>query len=92
MNGTAQVRLARLLLSDPLQTPVITSVAPNGSGHTLSWNSISNAVYRVEYTSSFPAPNWTWLTNITSTANTTTATDYLGSAAQRYYRIALLPW
>ena len=86
------VHLARLLLSDPAETPVITSIAPLGPDVTLAWNSIENGIYRVEVASSMTTPSWNALTNVTSTAKTASVTDNQATAAERYYRVGLLPW
>jgi hypothetical protein len=63
----------------------------NGAA-VLTWASIPNATYRVQYKSALADPTWNDLTpNITATDSTTSATDANSPAAQRYYRIVALP-
>lgn len=91
-NAASNVRLARLLLHDPPQPPLISSIALSNGDVILRWNSITNGVYRVEHTSSLSSPSWTPLPNVISTNNTASVSDNNPGAAQRYYRAALLPW
>lgn len=92
-NGASHVRLARLLLSDAVQPPVITSIALSDDNVTLAWKSITNGIYRVEYSPSLTTPSWMPLAaNITSTTNIASATNNPGSDPERYYRAVLLPY
>ena len=58
----------------------------------LAWNAISGQTYRLQYKPSLAATNWTdLLPDITATGSTAVATDAVGSAPQRFYRILVLP-
>jgi len=58
----------------------------------LAWNAVPGQTYRLQYKPDLTATNWTDLVpDITATATSATATDAVGSAPQRFYRILILP-
>ncbi len=58
----------------------------------LAWSAIPGQSYRLQYTPALPASIWTdLLPDITATAATAVATDAVGAAPQRFYRILVLP-
>lgn len=62
----------------------------NGSAQ-LAWNSIPGQNYRLQYKPTLTATNWTdLLPDITATDTTVSATDAVGDAPQRFYRILVL--
>ena len=72
--------------------PVIQTLSRVSDNVKLTWTSIPNRIYQVEYTSRLSGTNWTALTpNITATSNTASFTDNPGGTTERYYRIVLLP-
>ena len=74
-----------------VQSPIINQLSVSNGAVTLSWNSFSNAAYRVEYKSSVFDPSWTILTSVTARDVTTSVFDNSPAADQRFYRVVLLP-
>jgi len=63
----------------------------NGTA-TLTWNSFSNAIYRVEFKSALSNLSWTPLIQrVTATDQTITIFDNQATDPQRLYRVVLLP-
>jgi Metallo-peptidase family M12B Reprolysin-like len=72
--------------------PVLQSFRLADGVAQLAWNTIPGQSYRLQYKPDLAATNWTdILPDITATAATASATDPVGSAPQRFYRILLLP-
>jgi len=69
--------------------PVILSIAPAGAGSVvITWTSVSNSVYRVQYKASLASTNWVSLApDVVAAGGTASYTDHPAGAAQRYYRI-----
>jgi hypothetical protein len=58
----------------------------------LAWSAIPGQTYRLQYKPTLADTNWTdLLPDIIATAASASATDPVGSAPQRFYRILLLP-
>jgi hypothetical protein len=58
------------------------------TGVQLNWSSLPGRSYRIEYNTRLGNPTWTILTdNIVATGSITTATDDIGAAPQRFYRV-----
>lgn len=57
----------------------------------LTWTSVSNRNYQVEFNTNLNTTNWVALTNVTASSVTTSVADPAGADPQRYYRVALLP-
>jgi F0F1-type ATP synthase epsilon subunit len=76
----------------PPSNPAIRSIQPIGNtGMAITWTSISNSVYRVQYKASLASTNWINLApDVTATAGTASFTDHLSGSPQRYYRVVLL--
>ena len=75
-----------------VNTPIIISVVKPDTGVVVTWTSISNDVYRVQYSPSPAGTNWTDLApDVTATGSTTSFTNDPGAEPQRFYRIRLLP-
>jgi hypothetical protein len=67
--------------------PSITSTLITNNTVTLTWPSISNSVYRVQYKNSLTDATWTNLTgDVTATNGTSSKTDTLGTT-NRFYRL-----
>jgi PKD repeat protein len=59
---------------------------------TISWGSISNLTYRVQYTTNLGGSNWLDLPpDITATGATASTTDFTAPDAQRFYRVKVVP-
>jgi hypothetical protein len=58
----------------------------------LAWNAVAGQTYRLQYKPTLSATNWTDLEpDITASGPFMSATDPIGTAPQRFYRILLLP-
>src|SRR5581483_6750057 len=80
-------------VTDPLgaETRVASINLTNGIV-TIQWNSMPGSSYRVLYKNDLASSNWnTLIAYVTATGRITTATDDVGNAPQRFYRIMLLP-
>jgi hypothetical protein len=72
--------------------PYIRSIAAFSNEVAITWNSISNASYRLQYTTNFPATNWVDLPgDITAQSLSATKTDEMQSVLRKFYRVILLP-
>jgi len=72
--------------------PLITVITESGGIVALTWTSLTDGIYRVEYKPSLAATNWTALIpDVTATGSTASLTDGPGTDAERYYRITLQP-
>jgi hypothetical protein len=70
----------------------ITSVTHSSGTVTLEWNSASNRVYQVQFKNHLGEMMWQPLgTNITASAEATTASDAVGTNTHRLYRVLRLP-
>lgn len=59
---------------------------------TISWGSISGVTYRVQYTTNLAGPNWIDLPpDVTAADVTASTTDVIGTDAQRFYRVVVVP-
>jgi hypothetical protein len=75
-----------------VSAPRILSIVPvSSSSVVITWSSISNNLYRLQYKGSLLSTNWTDLSpDITATDTTASYTDHPAGAVQRYYRVVLL--
>jgi hypothetical protein len=72
--------------------PVLQPLRASNGVAQLTWNAVLGGTYRIQYKPTLAATNWTDLApDITATASTASATDAVGDAPQRFYRILLLP-
>jgi hypothetical protein len=70
-------------------TPVILSIIPATNGNVvITWTSVSNSIYRVQYRASLGGTNWVnLLPDVVAAGGTASFTDHPAGAAQRYYRV-----
>jgi len=88
-NGVNQNYIVRPR-SDPV--PVIESIVAQGGDITISWSALAGRNYRVQFKSDLNSSTWDNLAgDITATGSKATKTDLAVSAAERFYRIVLLP-
>jgi hypothetical protein len=68
-------------------------IALSGSSAIISWSAASGQTYRVQFKPGLDAVVWTDLSgDVTATGPTASKVDNtIGSAAQRFYRVVLLP-
>ncbi len=82
---TSKLTFADLIYVDITLLNVQVALATNGT-REISWNSVSNVVNRVEYTTSFP-PVWASLTTTNGTGATLKVADPSKDNATRFYRV-----
>jgi uncharacterized repeat protein (TIGR03803 family) len=72
--------------------PRITGLRPAAAGDVLSWSSFAAGIYRVEHAAAAGSINWVPAgPEIVATSNEASLTNPVSAAAQRYYRVRLLP-
>ncbi|MGA3268583.1 MAG: protease pro-enzyme activation domain-containing protein [Verrucomicrobiota bacterium] len=74
----------------PIPRPTITSFGKNASSFILTWPSVAQVAYQVQYNTNLLGTNWvTWLT-LTAVTNTltTTNTNAISASPIRFYRVA----
>jgi hypothetical protein len=72
--------------------PIIEGVQLSNTSATITWRSVSNRIYRVEFGAALNATNWLPLSpDVTASGPLTSVTDEAATAATRYYRVVLLP-
>ena len=69
----------------------ILSISLSSGVATVTWASISNQVYRLQYRNSLSETNWTDVSpDVLATGPITSTTNALGTGPQRFYRIVLV--
>jgi streptogramin lyase len=72
--------------------PLIQTVQQSGSSFTFTWSATTNQMYQIQSTTNLTQSAWTTLTNsITATNSTMTISEPIGTNAQQFYRVVLLP-
>jgi hypothetical protein len=73
-------------------SPVLQPLRTANGVAQLAWNAVAGQTYRIQYKPTLAATNWTDLgPDLTASGPFVSATDAIGSAPQRFYRILLLP-
>jgi hypothetical protein len=68
------------------------AVPASDSRVTITWNSFTNGTYRVEQKPDLAGPDWMAIGgDVVATRNTTSITNGIAGATQRFYRIRLIP-
>jgi hypothetical protein len=79
-------------VSAPPPPPVIQYLAVTNGAVTIRWTAAAGHSYRLEYKDDFADTNWYPSgSNILASQATAVATDAVGGALQRFYRVVLLP-
>ena len=69
---------------------MITSIRLTNGVVTITWNSVTGGIYRVQYINNLNGGGWIDLsTNVTATGPTTIQTNAVGNATQQFYRVLL---
>ena len=69
-------------------SPVITLISMTNGVATITWTSVTNGIYRVQYCNSLNSGTWNDLSpDITATGLTATRTDIVSNTPQRFYRV-----
>jgi len=72
--------------------PVIESLSLSNGVVTITWTAISNRNYRLQFKTDLNETNWNDLPpDLLAPGNIGQGADEVGSAAQRFYRVLLLP-
>ena len=75
-----------------LTPPVIESLTLSNGVVTVNWCCVSNCTYRLQYNEDLDSSNWTdVLPAVQATGLTATASNVIGNASQRFYRVLLIP-
>jgi len=74
------------------KVPVFQTPTQNGNSINLAWTSIAGLSYQVQYATNLTQSNWVSIgAAVVATNSTSFASDFLGSAPQKFYRVLLLP-
>jgi hypothetical protein len=74
------------------EPPVFKSISVAGGAAILTWTSVSNRQYRLEYKDGLNAESWTPVVpDIPSGGSLTSTTNLVGAAQIRFYRVSLVP-
>jgi len=77
-----------LSITGPIPPFEITSIVVSDGVATITWNSVSNAVYRLQYADDPASTNWNEMAPvIVAPGASTTATNSVGEVIQRFYRV-----
>jgi sugar lactone lactonase YvrE len=90
-SGNNTIRRGTLLNSSVSQRPLIQNVTLTNGVISFTWSGTSNALYQVQYLTDLAANNWTNLGGSFSGSTTMSASDFIGTNRQRFYRVELLP-
>lgn len=89
--GSAPQRFYRVKVTDAPQ-PVILSLQVTNGNAVITWSSVVARDYRLQYKTNLTDVTWTEVTpSVTATAVTTTTTNVVGTATQRFFRVRMLP-
>jgi hypothetical protein len=70
---------------------MITSVTASNGLAWITWNSVAGQTYRLQYKDTLNAANWQDITpDVVASGSSTTVTNPLGNASQRFYRVMLV--
>ena len=70
----------------------IQSIAMNQGQVLITWNSLTNQSYRLQYCDSLSSTNWQNVSpDLTATGQTVTATNAVGHSLSRFFRVLQLP-
>jgi hypothetical protein len=81
-----------LTVTAPTLPAILSTMCSAGTNIIITWASVSNSMYRVQYKADLASSDWTNLTpDVLATGSTASFTDQLTVDGQRYYRVALVP-
>jgi hypothetical protein len=91
-NYTVTSSNGTLTVTAPPAASILSILCSAGNTNvTITWTSVSNLVYRVQYKTSLASTSWLNLApDVTATGSTASFTDHPGTASQRFYRVVLL--
>jgi subtilase family serine protease len=71
--------------------PVLQSAARTGGNITLTWSAVPNLSYQIQSATNISNPHWTNVASVAAPGNVVSASEPIGTAAQQFYRVILLP-
>jgi hypothetical protein len=75
-----------------IPSPMIQSIIVSNGVATVTWSSVSNGIYRLQYVGDLDGTNWTGVPpDVQATGPTATATNAIGGATQQFYRVMVVP-
>jgi hypothetical protein len=90
-NGVPALSDAKSFTITVLPRPFLELISLSNQMAVIQWSSISGQTYRVFAEASVVNTNWTNLVpDVTATGTNATATDAVGTATQKFYRV--MPW
>lgn len=76
----------------PIPVPTVTSALKTGNGtFSMTWNTVSNVSYVMQYSTNLLSTNWFILGTNTATGSTLTVTNSTSAQSYLFYRIRELP-
>ncbi|MCX6630462.1 MAG: Ig-like domain-containing protein, partial [Candidatus Solibacter sp.] len=86
-NGTPSLDDAKSFLIAVVARPLIESISLSNNIVWLTWSAISGQTYRVQFKEAWENPHWTNVApDVRASGSTVSATNNVGSAAQKFYR------
>jgi hypothetical protein len=87
--GVLSTGLVSILVTGTNNAPfAITAISVSDDVATITWDSVSNQTYRLEYKNELTITNWTEVpVDVPATGPSTSTTNLLGGAPQRFYRV-----
>ena len=81
-----------LTVTAPALPAILSTVRSARTNIVITWASVSNSVYRVQYKADLATSDWGDLTpDVVAAGSTASFTDQLTGDDRRYYRVALVP-
>jgi hypothetical protein len=72
--------------------PLTESISLSNGVVTVTWSSVFNQTYRLQYIEDLSATNWVdVMPDVQATGPIATATNIIGASTQRFYRVLLMP-
>ena len=76
----------------PIPLPSFQSISQSSGAVSFTWKTLAGLAYQIQYKTNLTSANWINLGSPTNaTSGTMSASDVIGSASRRFYRIALVP-
>ena len=89
--GGVPQRFYRVMLA-PVSAPTILSLRLTNGVATVIWSAVATKTYRLQYKTNLTDVTWTEVaTDVTTSGLTASATNAVGSAPRRFFRVRLLP-
>jgi hypothetical protein len=81
-----------VIVLSPIVPPLFQSISVTNGDVTLIWSAVNGRNYRLQYSDDLTSTNWNDITpDVPATGASATLTTPVGDAAQRYYRVFVLP-